>query len=1008
MITAGSLARQLLALGLSLTIAGAAAAADPTGATFVRAINLNGPALTIDGHSWEAQDAPGVKITGNSFENQKVALKPATDTARARMIRSSRWGSAVDVELSGLMAGDYQVFLYVWEDNHSERFDLLVNGQVTLAGFVSGDAGAWKRLGPWATTSKDGKITVSARGPSHGAANLSGVELWAGAGPVPVAKGMAFSDVATSEQIEFFEKHIRPVLVDHCYECHSAGAKKIKGGLLLDSRSGVRTGGDTGAVITPGDPEASMLIQAVRHVDEDSAMPPKEKLSSAVIADLEQWVRQGAPDPRSDDTLAAVQKKSSIDWTKARDWWSFRPLHAPTVPPVKDSAWPTSNIDRFVLAKIESAGLHPAGDADKRSLIRRATYDLTGLPPTPSEVDAFLADARSESFATVIDRLLASPRYGERWGRHWLDVVRYADTAGDNSDFPIPQMYRYRDWVIDAFNRDLPYDQFVREQLAGDLLGGDGDDRLRSITATGYLANARRFGSRVDDYPWHLTIEDTIDNLGKAFLGLSINCARCHDHKFDPITQQDYYALYGIFNSTRYPWPGIELEQKQRDLIPLVPSDQTDQALASISAHAQALKKIDQVVKEVREEQKKSEEARAKTAKDQLAEKLNAAKEEDRRGIEERFQVEEKKSAEDLRKSLEERIITADQTPPLPFAMAYAVTDASKREDAQVQFKGDPSKPGDRVRRRFLTVFGERELPSDDHSSGRRALADWILGDGGSLAARVIANRVWHYHFGHGLAPTPNDFGKQGKPPTHPELLDHLATRLKSLGWSIKAMHREIMLSHTYRQMTTRSEESLVKDPANELLSAFPRRRLDAESMRDTLLLVGGNLDLSPAGEHPFPKPKDWKFTQHNPFKAIYDSDHRTVFLMSQRTQRNPFLAVFDGADPSASTPVRPTSTTPLQALFLLNDPLVHAQAKRVAERICAAAKDRPSHVEYLYRMLYSRPPVAAELTAAIAFLDSTADKLKAAGTSNEHLDAESWAAYVRVLFRLNEFAYLD
>jgi Protein of unknown function (DUF1553)/Protein of unknown function (DUF1549)/Planctomycete cytochrome C len=990
-----------------ITLAGLPAAE----ATFVRAVNLNGPALTIDGHAWEGKDAANLTVEGNAFENQNVALKPATDSARARMIRSSRWGSKVDVTLSGLPAGEFQVFLYVWEDNHSEQFDLLVNGKVVQEAFASGAAGAWKRLGPWAATSVDGKVTIAARGPSHGAANLSGVEIWT-AGVVPATPTAAFSDTPTSDQVEFFEKRIRPVLIDKCYDCHSAGAKKIKGGLLLDSRAGVRKGGDSGVIIAPGDPDASMLIQSVRHLDEDSAMPPKEKLAPAIIADLEQWVRMGAPDPRGDDTLAAVQKKSAIDWTKAREWWSFRPLTAPTIPAVKDAAWPTSDLDRFVLVKVEQAGLKNSVDADKRALIRRATYDLIGLPPTPEEVDAFLADTRTEAFATVIDRLLASPRYGERWGRHWLDVVRYADSAGDNSDFPIPQMRRYRNWVIDAINRDVPYDRFVREQLAGDLLGGEGDERLARITATGYLANARRFGSRVDDYPWHLTIEDTIDNVGRAFMGLSLSCSRCHDHKFDPITQQDYYALYGIFNSTRYPWPGIELEQKQRDLIPLVPADQLAQALATIKERGEAQKKLDQVVKKLKDEQKKAEDAAKKAVKERLVDALKAATDAERKEIEDRFTAEETRAADEAKKPFEERVTTAEKSAaehkasPLPFALAYAVTDAAKREDAVVQLKGDPAKPGERVRRHFLTVFGGTELPSADRSSGRQALADWIFSDGGALSARVIANRVWHYHFGRGLVPTPNDFGKQGKPPSHPELLDHLALRLKGLGWSLKAFHREIMLSRTYRQATTRSDESLAKDPTNELLSAFPRRRLDAESLRDTLLMLGGNLDLTPAGDHPFPPASEWKFTQHNPFKAVYDSDRRSVYLMTQRIQRHPYLAVFDGADPSTSTPARPTSTTPLQALFLLNDPLVHTQAKRVAERI--AAQDPAQRIPALYALLFARPATAAEITAATGYLDALRAKLKATGSSNDHLEAEALASLVRVMFRLNEFVYLD
>ncbi|MBA3699647.1 MAG: DUF1553 domain-containing protein [Planctomycetes bacterium] len=980
-------------------------------ATFVRAVNLNGPALTIDERSWEGKDAANVKVEGKAFANQSVALKPATDTARAQMIRSSRWGSKVDVELGGLPAGQFQIFLYVWEDNHSERFDLLVNGAVVQEGFVSGATGAWKRLGPWSTVTKDGKVTVSARAPDHGAANLSGIEVWT-AGTVPAAPLAAFADTPTSDQVEFFEKRIRPVLVEHCYDCHSAGAKKINGGLVLDSRAGVRTGGDTGAIITAGDPDASMLIQAIRHLDEDTAMPPKEKLSPAIIADLEQWVRMGAPDPRSDDTLAAVQEKEAIDWNAARQWWSFRPLTAPMVPSVQDVTWASSDLDHFVLAKVEQSGLKPAADSDKRALIRRATYDLTGLPPTPAEVDAFLADTRAEAFADIIDRLLASPRYGERWGRHWLDVVRYADSAGDNSDFPIPQMRRYRDWVIDAFNRDMPYDRFVREQLAGDLLGGEGDERFARVTATGYLANARRFGSRVGDYPWHLTIEDTIDNLGRAFLGLSVSCARCHDHKFDPITQRDYYALYGIFNSTRYPWPGIELDQNQRDMFPLVPNDQMASAFAAITERGAAQKKLDQAVKDLKAEQKKVEEEARKAVKERLTEALKTAAEAGRKEIEERFKAEEKQAGDEAKKSFDERLKTAEksaadhQSMPLPFALAYAVTDAAKREDAVVQHKGDPAKPGERVRRHFLSVFGGAELPSTDRSSGRQALAEWIFTDGGALSARVIANRVWHYHFGRGLVPTPNDFGKQGKPPTHPELLDHLALRLKNLGWSLKALHREIILSRTYQQSSALSDEALAKDPTNELLSAFPRRRLDAESLRDTLLAIGGNLDLTPAGDHPFPPASERKFTQHNPFKAEYETERRSVYLMTQRIQRHSYLAVFDGADPSTSTPVRPTSTTPLQALFLLNDRLVHAQAQRVAERISGA--DPTARVDALYRTLFARPANKTETTAALNFLDGTRTRLKAAGASNDRLESDTWSSLVRVLFRLNEFVYLD
>ncbi|MDI1315172.1 DUF1549 domain-containing protein, partial [Prosthecobacter sp.] len=521
-------------------------------AVFYRALNLYGPALTIGDHAWEsAVGAKNVKVSGKTFENQKVLLKPPTDTARTQMIRSSVWGSKVDVEFGNVPAGEFQVFLYVWEDNNNERFDLLVNDRVVLEGFESGTAGMWKKLGPWTCESVGGKIKVSAHAASHGAANLSGLEIWSGGAAVPKLAKMPFVEAPTPDQIAFFEAKIRPVLVEHCDKCHSAKSEKIKGGLLLDSRAGVVKGGDTGPTLTPGDPAASLIIQALRHTSEDLAMPPKKMLPPNVIADFETWVRMGAPDPRTENTVAAVQAKSSIDWGKARDWWSFRPLATPQLPAVQNATWPVNDIDRFVLAKLEAAKLKPAAAADKHALIRRATYDLIGLPPTPEEVAAFIADGSPQAFAHVIDRLLDSPRYGERWGRHWLDVVRYADTAGDNSDYPIPQMYRYRDWVIAAFNRDLPYDEFVRDQIAGDLRGGANDEESYQRTlATGYIANSRRFGSRVEDYPQHLTIEDSIDNLGRSFLGLTVNCARCHDHKFDPITTQDYYALYGIFHST--------------------------------------------------------------------------------------------------------------------------------------------------------------------------------------------------------------------------------------------------------------------------------------------------------------------------------------------------------------------------------------------------------------------------------------------------------------------------
>ncbi len=945
-----------------------AGAAEP--AVFYRGINLNGPAVVIDDHKWEGNDAADFRCNGMAFENQSVPLKPSTDPERAQMIRSSRWGNEIDVDLVNVPQGDYQMCLYVWEDNDPATYSISLNGRLVVKNFISGSAGTWRRLGPWPAKPVDGVIRISARG---GHANLSGLEVWSGRGEIPTQSSVGFVSKPTDEQVTFFENRIRPLLVKHCYECHSQEAKELGGNLLLDSRSGIVKGGDTEPPIVPGDPESSLLIKAVRRSDPDLQMPPDSKLSDAEIADLEQWIKMRAPDPRSEDTVAATKSKSAIDWDKARNFWSLRPLSAPAVPQVRDTAWPSNDIDRFILAKLEAAGLKPSADADKAVLLRRTTYDLIGLPPSPEELAAFEADESADAFAKVVDRLLDSPQYGEHWGRHWLDVVRYADTAGDNSDFPIPQMYRYRNWVIEAFHRDLPYDQFVREQLAGDLLGGvTTQEAQQRLIATGYIANARRFGSRVDDYPQHLTIEDTLDNLGRTFLGTTINCARCHNHKFDPITTEDYYGLYGIFHSTRYPWPGIELEQKQRDLVPLVSSEEVQHVTA---ARTKRQGELDSHVKE-------------------LEKKRDSASGDNRAALDKEVENSRKEATKHAREAL-------------PYEQAYAVAEGATREDVAVQQKGDPAKRGAIVQRHFLTMLGGATLPETDQTSGRLQLANWIADPNNPLVTRVMANRIWLYHFSKGLTTTPNDFGRQGKVPTHPELLDYLATKFVQSGWSIKALHRQIVLSRTYRLSSRRDDAAVAKDPANELLSAFPRRRLDAEAIRDTLLLLGGHLDASPGGAHPFPPQTDWGFTQHNPFKAVYDTNRRSVYLMTQRIQRHPYLAIFDGPDPSASTPQRNASTTPLQALYLLNDPFVHEQTSGLAERLIADRDADAARIELLYLLALARRPIGDEVSRATEFIALVRTKLRDS-TPPDQLEQQVWQALVRATVRLNEFVYID
>ena len=938
---------------------------------FYRGINLNGPAIVIDGKQWEADHAPNVRIDAMAFENQKVPLKPVADSSRATMIRSSRWGSKTSFEFQNVPQGIYQVFAYVWEDNNPEKYSILLNDKAVLNDFLSGPAGSWKRLGPWKVTVDDGKLKLSSSG---GAANFSGIEIWSGLGVVPDPSVAHFVSSPTEDQLNFFESRIRPLLVDNCYSCHSKDADEVDGDLLLDSRAGIIKGGATDKVILPGDPDNSLLMKAIGYRDAELKMPPDQKLGDDQIADIAEWIRMGAPDPRTEDTIAVVKARSEIDWEKARDFWSLRPLTNTLPPSVKNAPWPSNPIDQFVLAKLEANELNPASDADKRTLLRRATYDLIGMPPTAKEIEEFFSDDSPNAFAHVVNRLLESKQYGERWGRYWLDVVRYADTAGDNSDFPIPQGYLYRNWVIDAFNRDLPYDQFVREQLAGDLLEGDTESEKRSrIIATGYIANSRRFGSRVDDYPWHLTIEDTLDNLGRTFLATTLNCARCHNHKFDPVTTEDYYALYGIFQSTRFPWPGIELEQRQRDLVSLATMEEIQRIQ---NEREPQQRKLDDIVKKLKKERDTARE----DAKKELEKEVEKAE-----GEAKRF-----------------------ATQPLPYETFYGVADAATIENAAVQLKGDPAKLGDVVPRRFLKVLHGKSLLESDQTSGRAQLAEWIVDRNNPLTARVMVNRIWMYHFGKALATTPNDFGRHGQAPTHPELLDWLAKHFMDSGWSVKEMHRAIMLSHTYRMSSQQSPRGMELDPANSLLSAYPRHRLDAEAIRDSMLMLSGNLDPTPGEEHPFPPQSEWKFTQHNPFKASYYNNRRSVYLMTQRIQRHQYLALFDGADPSTSTPVRLTSTTPLQALYLLNDKFVHEQAVGIANRLLKESNDDESRLQSVWTQMYGRLPDQDELAIAHRFLSEARSKFASSDSNEQKGVIESWESLVRSLLRTNEFVYVD
>jgi hypothetical protein len=728
--------------------------------------------------------------------------------------------------------------------------------------------------------------------------------------------------VPRQEAVDFFEKRIRPVLHEHCLACH--GPEKQKGGLRLDSRSALLSGGDSGTAVVPGDPERSLLLRAIRQSDAELVMPPRKagkKLPSNVLEDVARWIREGAVYPPSGGPAAARH-------------WAFEPVARPAVP-----AGGRTPIDAFLKTDQEPA--------DPRTLLRRVTYDLTGLPPSAHDVDAFVRDCSPDAYEKVVDRLLASPAYGEKWGRKWLDVVRYADTAGENSDHPAPHAWRYRNWVIDAFNRDLPYDQFLREQVAGDLLaeGAPPERYAPLVVATGYLAVARRFGHDTDQ-DMHLTYEDVIDTIGKSVLGLTLGCARCHNHKYDPVTTRDYYALYGIFASTRFSFPGCEPKPLPRDLVPLLPP---------------------QVLRE-----------RLQPWGDELARR----DEEIGRFEREPADAEVQAALAYLRR---ERTDWVAKKPAVD--VAYAVSEG-QASDARFQNRGEPQQPGDPVPRRNLELLGGQAI-ADPRTSGRLDLAHWLTDPRNPLTARVMVNRLWQGHFGRGIVATPNDFGARGALPENAPLLDYLASQFQDRGWSLKSMHRMILRSDAYRRSR---------------LGGFPARRLEAEEIRDTLLALSGELDSTPGGPHPFPPESAWTYTQHRPFKAVYDSTKRSVYLMTQRLQRHPFLALFDGPDTNASTSRRETSTVPTQALYFLNDPFFHARARAIAVRLLPTPE--PERAAGAHRLCFQRDPTAGELRRADAFLRAYRAELGTLPAAERDLTA--WSAYLRTLLASNEFLCVD
>jgi mono/diheme cytochrome c family protein len=890
---------------------------------------------------------------------------------------------------------------------------------------------------------------------------------------VTVAAAVSSRAAGDDAGVEFFEKKIRPVLSDHCYGCHSAQAEKVKGGLLLDTRAATLKGGDSGPALVPGEPDKSLIVKAVRYTDEDLQMPPKgKKLSAEQIADLEAWVKMGAPDPRTNSIPVA----KGVVTEAAKKHWAYQPIRRPSPPAVGNKKWVQAPLDRFILAKLEAKKLAPSAKADKRTIIRRASYDLLGLPPTAEQVEAFVSDNSPDAFPKLVDRLLASPHYGERWGRYWLDIARYADTKGYvfEEERRYAFAYTYRDYVIRALNEDLPYDQFIVQQIAADQLPL-GDDK-RPLAALGFLTLGRRFLNNQPDI-----IDDRIDVVSRGLMGMTVGCARCHDHKFDPIPTKDYYSIYGVFASSEEPaekpllgdaalpkaYPEYLVEKKKReDELKEFRTTKTNELMAKLRSQVSAYLLTAAESKEIKDREKREAFVRERklapnivyrwrerfdelagkpdpifgpwvalatlsgtnfaeaatplaaqffananptnrlnpriaglftntpsTLKEvaerygklfeqvqkewqALASKTNAAPptalpnensealrqvlygssspfnldpDEIRRLLDTPAQQKERA----LRRKIEELDATHPGAPP----RAMVLKDRSSPVEPVVFVRGNAGNRGPKVPRQFLEILSSENREPFKNGSGRLEFAQAIASTNNPLTARVIVNRVWNYHFGTPLVRTLSDFGLRAEPPTHPELLDYLAAEFMANGWSLKKLHRAIMLSSTYQQSSSDNPAQAKVDPGNDLYWRMNRRRLDFEAMRDTLLTVSARLDETMGG-HPVDITTE-------PYPT-----RRTVYAMVERQNLPGIFRTFDFASPDTTSPQRFYTTVPQQALFLMNSPFVVEQARAFASRpeVKSSGSDA-ERVKRLYRAAFQRNPEREEIAMAKTFL---------------------------------------
>lgn len=867
------------------------------------------------------------------------------------------------------------------------------------------------------------------------------------------ARAVLAQSAAGSGDADFFETKIRPLFAEKCYACHTEARM---GGLQLDSREHFLKGGKSGPIAIPGNPDASLLVKALRY-NATPKMPPTGKLSAGQIEAVEAWVKAGAVWPQNEK--AALKSPPYKITAEQRAFWSFQPVRPVPPPEVPSAKWARTEIDRFIAEKLEERGLRPVRPADRRTLIRRATYDLTGLPPTAEEVEAFEQDRSPDAFAKVVDRLLASPRYGERWGRLWLDVARYSDDRLDSErDNPYPASFRYRDWVIQAIQNDMPYDVFVKAQIAGDQL----PDREKYEPALGFYALSPEMQ------------DERVDATARGFLGLTVACAQCHDHKYDPIPTRDFYSLAGIFRNTElheiplapkdtvaaYKAQEALIQKKEKELKEYVDAQSAQLGLILASDTARYLlasgqpspkapdapgdvpldpETLTRWTKYLAKPEKQhpflmdwyaaSDQAqRGKAAADFQAQVLAVIAEKTHVDDENHVRLGIDPTREDLSKAnlvsldrakfglwedllgdhgvlhytddakkaeakidrflsgfwldhltrLRAELAVLKKDLPPAYPVLQTIADKEKPEEQHVWIRGSPDNPGDPAPPHFLAILSPAEPERFDRGKERLELAEAIACPSNPLTARVIVNRVWQQHFGYGIVRTPSNFGAQGDRPSHPELLDYLADRFVREGWSLKKLHREIMLTAAYALGDENSERNYAEDPDNRLLWRYNRRRLDVESLRDSILYVSGKLDLEEGGPA---------------VRLDKENNRRTVYAYISRRQLDPMLALFDFPNPNNTSEQRMQTTVPLQKLFFMNSPFVIDQSAALTARIAANASNDGQRITATYRSVLQRDPTPEERKLALEFVRG---------------NAGAWSEYTQVLLSSNEFTYLN